>query len=252
MKKLLNLLRTISLIGTTSVSVVACIPCNDEFKQKNLNTITQLTGLDITVNTSKKWNELIGNINNFTEFKFKPLANGYKINYYNDFNKNITNEYQHLDNISKIFVEISSNLNDPNYNGSTKIDITNQTIILDNTMENEIKDTIFENWKDYYSISIKMNEKQKALQDILEKLDEKWKKILVLKGLYWEKYNSTFFFNEKEIYYNDNNTVIKPVPDDWFKTLKSDQLVIVKLFYNKTHTMTSGGILCPIKLNITK
>lgn len=94
-----------------------------------LSTITQLSGSDITANPSKTYNELISNINNFNEFKLNPLAAGYRLQFYNEKNNEITNNKQVLENVSNIIVKITSSLDDPNYQGSTNIDLTNQTII---------------------------------------------------------------------------------------------------------------------------
>lgn len=52
----------------------------------NLNTITQLSGLDITANPSKTYQQLISNINSFNEFKLKPLVAGYQLQFYNENN----------------------------------------------------------------------------------------------------------------------------------------------------------------------
>lgn len=247
MKKILNLLAVATLLGTISTNVVACNIIGN-CKQKNLNTITKLTGLNIIANPNKKYKELIGNINNFNEFKLKPLQLNYQIKFYDGKNEEITNDNQNLENINKIIVEIISGLNDPNYQGSTKIDITEQTIILDNIMENKIKDAILDNYTNFFTISVKINRKQIVLKTIFEEIAPEREKTINLKlsGLYWKKYNTNFLYMGNEIY---DQYSLTPVADNWFENSIVKETVLIKFFY-KQQQITTNEFFYPIIITL--
>ncbi|WP_342266910.1 hypothetical protein [Spiroplasma endosymbiont of Villa modesta] len=224
------------------------INIKEQSDKTDLSTITQLTGLDIIANPSKSYKELISNINSFDEFKSTPLAAGYQLQFYNENNEEITNNKQELEKVSKIVVKISSNSNDPNYQGSTMIDITKQTIISDIDMQNNFAKTTlpFASWAPATSTNATMN-KQEAVTDVINKLKKLQKNSelavkVLLKGMYKEKIDFNKLRNENEIY--DKNE--KPVPNDWFKDKESDKETNVLIFYGNTET----GYFYPIKINI--
>lgn len=73
MKKLLSMLGTITLIGTASTSVIACgkgdEPSPNPDTRTDISAITQLTGLDITADIQKTYNDLWTEIFKANEFK---------------------------------------------------------------------------------------------------------------------------------------------------------------------------------------
>lgn len=148
MKSLIKLLSILAISSPIPLTVVGCdhkketqkveletlnqkINLKENATKINLNTITKLSGFYIIANPSKTYKQLISNINNFNEFKLTPLAIGYQLQFYNENNKDITNDKQELENVSKIIVKIISSFDDEHYQGSTNIDLTNQTIITD-------------------------------------------------------------------------------------------------------------------------
>ncbi|WP_338976006.1 hypothetical protein [Spiroplasma endosymbiont of Monopis laevigella] len=224
------------------------INIKEQSDKTDLSTITQLTGLDIIANPSKSYKELISNINSFDEFKSTPLAAGYQLQFYNENNQEITNNKQELEKVSKIVVKISSNSNDPNYQGSTMIDITKQTIISDSDMQNYFSKTTlpFASLASPSSTKATIN-KQEAVTDVINKLKKLQKDSelvikLLLKGIYKEKIDFNKLRNENEIY--DKNK--EPVPNDWFKDKETDKEANVLIFYGNTET----GYFYPIKINI--
>lgn len=214
-----------------------------------LNTITQLSGLEITANPSKKYKELISDINNSNEFKSKPLANGYQLQFYDENDKEITNDNQKLENISKIKVKIISSLDDQNYQGSTNnIDITNQTAISDDDMQSYFaKITLpWASWAPKQSTNATTNQ-EKAIEDIINQLKQLQKTTepivkALLSGMYKEKIDFNKLRNENEIY--DENQ--KPVSNHWFENKQKNKKANVLIFYGST----KKGYFYPITINI--
>lgn len=174
----------------------------------DLNTITQLSGLELIANPSKKYQDLISNINDFNEFKSKPLTDGYQLQFYDENNKEITNDKQELEKISKISLKINSSLNDKNYKGSTSnIDITNQTTISDIDMQNyfEKKTLPLAKFTPENPSTSATSNKQEAVENIISSLKKIQKKYeiatkLILEGMYKEKIDFNKLRNEDEIY----------------------------------------------------
>ncbi len=216
----------------------------------NLNTITKLSGFDITANPSKTYKQLISNINNFNEFKLTPLAVGYQLQFYNENNEDITNDKQELENISKIIVKITSSFDDENYQGSTNIDLTNQTIIIDQDMQNYFaKVTVpLANFTPQNPATPATKDKKQAVANVVKSLktiQKKYESITkaILKGMYQEKIDLTKLRNENEIY--DINQ--QPVANNWFEKPASGKEANVLIFYGNTEK----GYFFPIWIDIT-
>lgn len=179
----------------------------DSTTKINLNTITQLSGLDITANPSKTYKQLISNINNFNEFQLKPLATGYQLQFYNENNEDITNNKQELEKVSKIIVKITSSFDDQNYQGSTNIDLTKQTIITDEDMQNYFakKTLSLASFTPENPSTSATADKQQAVTNVtvsLKKIQKKYEFVTktILEGIYQEKIDFTKLRNKNEIY----------------------------------------------------
>lgn len=216
----------------------------------NLNTITKLSGLDIIANPSKTYKQLISNINNFNEFKLVPLAVGYQLQFYSENNKDITNDKQELENVSKIIVKITSSFDDENYQGSTNIDLTNQTIITDQDMQNYFaKVTVpLAKFIPYNPATPATKDKKQAVDNVISSLKVIQKKYesmtkSILSGIYQKKIDLTKLRNENEIY--DTNQQL--VANNWFEKPASGKEAKVLIFYGNT----KKGYFFPIWINIT-
>lgn len=217
----------------------------------DLNTITEISGLDITASPGKTYQQLIDNINDFSEFKAMPLAIGYKLQFYDENDQDITTNKQELENISKIVVKITSSDDDQNYQGSTKIDLTKQLIITDQDMQ------------DYFaSVTVPIagtmpknpstpatDNKEEAITNVVTSLKEIQKKYesltkLILSGIYKAKIDLSKLRNESEIYNKDNE---QPVANDWFKEKAKAKEAKIIIFYGDTEK----GYFMPIKIDIT-
>ncbi|WJG69776.1 hypothetical protein [Spiroplasma ixodetis] len=228
------------------------INIKEQSEKTDLSTITQLTGLDIIANPSKSYKELISNINSFDEFKSTPLAVGYQLQFYNENNEEITNIKQELEKVSKIFVKISSNSNDPNYQGSTMIDISKQTIISDIDMQNYFAKTTlpFASLVPENPSTPATSDKQQAIvnvTDSLKKIQKKFEYITksILKGMYKEKIDFNKLTNKNEIY--DVNE--KPVSNNWFENKETKKPALIIIFYGSVKE--EDGYFFPIWINIT-
>lgn len=262
-------LKVLSILTIVTPAIVACnnknltqnpqlstlkdkIIINDLKAQQtkiDLSTITKLSGLKIIANSSKTYKELINNINDFDEFKSKPLDNDYKIKFYDENQKEITNDKQNLENVSKIIVKIISSLSDENYKNSTNINITNQTIITDNDVQNYFAKTTLPFAAIAPAIATKATtDKQTAVADIIKKLQDLQKTSssivkMLLKGLYKEKIDLSKLRPENDIF--DQNQ--KSITANWFKDKATGKIANVLLFYGNTKT----GYFYPIKINLT-
>lgn len=218
----------------------------------DLKTITQLNGLEITANINNSYKELITDINNFNEFKSKPLTDGYQLQFYDENNKEITNDKQELEKISKISVKIISSLNDKSYQGSTIIDITKQTNISDIDMQNYFKNKTLplaaftpENPSTPSTVN-----KQEAVENVISSLKKIQKKYetatkLILEGMYKEKIDFNKLKNKNEIYDINKN----PVHDNWFENKEEKKEAKIIIYYGSVKE--EDGYFFPIWINIT-
>lgn len=266
MKKLIKLLSILAISTPIPLTVVACqakknlsptsnptnkIDSKTEDTKIDLSTITQLSGLEICANTSKTYSDLINNINNFNEFKLKPLTAGYQLQFYDENNKAITNNKQELEKISKIKVKIISSLHDQNYQGSTNnIDITNQITIADNDMQSYFasKTLPLAKLTPENPSTPSTNNKQEAVNNVinsLKKIQKKYETVtkFILEGMYKAKIDFNKLRNENEIY--DVNQ--KPVSNDWFANKERKKEAKILIFYGNT----KEGYFFPIWINIT-
>ncbi|WP_338974677.1 hypothetical protein [Spiroplasma endosymbiont of Tricholauxania praeusta] len=228
------------------------INIKEQSDKTDLSTITQLTGLDIIANPSKSYKELISNINSFDEFKSTPLAAGYQLQFYNENNQEITNNKQELEKVSKIVVKISSNSNDPNYQGSTMIDITKQTIISDSDMQNYFaeKTKPVAKFAPENPSTPATSDKQQAIANVtdsLKKIQKKFEYLTksILEGMYKEKIDFNKLTNKNEIY--DLNE--KPVSNNWFENKETKKPALIIIFYGSVKE--EDGYFFPIWINIT-
>lgn len=120
MRKILSLLGTMILFVTLTTSATACNcikPQPATMKKTNLNTIIQLTGLNLVTNVTKKFKDFDSEILKANEFKKHPLVAGYILKYYisQDKNSNIVKEKVQQKSGNFFIILQATNVNDDPY-----------------------------------------------------------------------------------------------------------------------------------------
>lgn len=84
MRKILSLLGIITLCGATTTNIIACGKGENSspVQKTNLNTIIELTGLNLVADITKKIKDFDSQILNANEFKKHSLVPGYILKYY--------------------------------------------------------------------------------------------------------------------------------------------------------------------------